>query len=280
MQPQTAQKSQVAPSHPMPLSSLHAMLASLEIQTDAKRLNAIVNHPEVYPWVKGSTAEPIDLTDVVARGDTVTLLGEHGGIMFHRIGTGLYEAHTQVLPAGRGPWALECVQACLCWLFTRTEAMEVLTRCPKGNLPALALARAIHGIFEFTNPTGWQKDGKAIPADIFGLRIQDWMRQAPGLVERGEWFHQRLAAELAKHGAAELAHPDDAVHDRYVGAACEMALGGQVTKACILYNRWAHMAGYMPIALASLNPVCINIGTALLVLRDNDLSVVAVETSH
>lgn len=263
-----------------PLSSLHVMLESLEIQADAKRLNEIVNHPEVFPWVKGPTDEPIDLTEVVTRGDTVTLLGKHGGILFRCLQPGLWEAHTQIEPAGRGRWALECVQACLAWLLTRTDAMEVMTRCPKGNLAALALAKAIGGVKEFTNPQGWHKDGKPIPADIYGLRIQDWMRMAPGLVERGKWFHDRLTAELAKHGAEEIAHPDDEVHDRYVGAAVEMFLGGQSMKGCILYNRWAAMAGYAPIHVASLNPVAVNIGTALLVVRDGDFTVAGVEKPH
>jgi len=29
------------------------------------------------------------------------------------------------------------------WLFTHTDAMEVVARCPKGNLAAKALARAV-----------------------------------------------------------------------------------------------------------------------------------------
>ena len=64
----------------------------------------------------------------------------------------------------RGEWALACVQACLHFLFTRTEAIEIMTRCPHGNLAAKALARAIHGSFEFTNSAGWVKGGKPIPA--------------------------------------------------------------------------------------------------------------------
>ncbi len=263
-----------------PLSSLHAMLETLEIQTDATRLNEICNHPEVYPWVRGPADTPVDMTEVVASGNTITLLGKHGGILFHHLQPEIFEAHTQMLPSGRGTWALECVQACLAWLYTRTDAMEVLTRCPKGNLAALALAKAIGGVKEFSNPKGWHKDGKPIPADIYGLRIQDWMRTAPGLVERGRWFHDRLKAELAKHGAEELAHPDDEVHDRYVGAAAEMMLGGQPIKGCILYNRWAVMAGYAPIFVASLNPLLVNIGNAVLAVNDGDFIVAAVQKSH
>ena len=263
-----------------PISSLHAMLETLEIQTDAARLNEICNHPEVFPWIKGPTDEPVDLTEVVTGGDTVTLLGRHGGILFHCLLPEMWEAHTQVVPEGRGPWALECVQACLAWLYTRTDAMEVVTRCPKGNVAALALAKAAGLSKEFTNPTGWTKDGQPVPADIYALRVQDWIRKAPGLVERGRWFHDRLAGELAKHGAEDLVHPDDEVHDRYVGAAAEMILGGQPVKGCILYNRWATMAGYAPIYVASLDPVAINIGTALLVVKDGDFGVAAVQKSH
>lgn len=246
------------------------MLGSLERQKDAKRLNEIVNHPEVYEWVRGAATGPLDLSLAASNTDVVVLLGEHGGVLFHRLQPGIWEAHTQVLPEGRGAWAVLAVRACLHWLFTRTEAVEVLTKCPEGNDAAVGLARAIGGTREFTNQIGWIHKGDPVAADIYSLNIQTWMRAAPGLAERGKWFHSRLDSEFARHGVKELAHPDDPTHDRYVGAACEMFLGGQIDKAVIFYNRWAVMAGYVPIAITSRRPVEIDIGTATVAMRGDD----------
>lgn len=254
---------------------MHIMLGTLKRSTDAKRLNEIVNHPKVHPWVSVN-GEPLDLSATLESADIYALLGSMGGVTFHRLQPGLFDAHTHILPDGRGQWGLAMVEAALHWLFTRTEAVEVMTRCPKGNLAAKALARAIGGTCEFINPHGWVKDNQPIPADIYALRIQDWMRRAPGLVERGRWFHDRLKAELAMHGRTEPPHPEDGTHDRYVGAACEMIFGGAAPKGILFYNRWAVMAGYVPIAIAAVNPLTIDIGSALLVMRDDDFWVPSV----
>lgn len=279
MQPQKSEiEAHSAPAQP--LSPLHAMLATLEIQQDAKRLNEICNHPDVHPWVANEAGVPVDLSAVIGRPDTVCLLGEHGGILFQQLQVGLWESHTQVLPKGRGPWALAMANACLHWLFTHTECVEVMTRCPHGNLGAKALAKGVGGVFEFVNPRGWQRDGKAVSADIYSLKIQDWMRNASGLCERGRWFHERLEAEMARHECPLPPHPDDATHDRYVGAATEMFFAGQPHKAVIFYNRWASMSGYFPIGLLSVAPIVVDIQTAALVMHEDTFHVSAVRSAN
>jgi hypothetical protein len=259
----------VLPVKPEPLSPLHSMLTKIGRERHAVRLNRIVNDPAVYPWVCGEHTGPLDMTEAVADPNNVLLMGQHGGILFIQLQPGLYESHTQVLKEGRGEWALSMVRACLHWMFTRTDAFEIMTKCPKGNLGARALAKAIGGAYEFTNKNGWFMNGKVIPADIYSLNIQQWMRDAPGLEERGHWFHERLTREYGKLGRQEAPHEDDATHDRYVGAACEMFLGNQAAKSCILYNRWARMAGYAPMELLSMKPVAVDIVDAILVVPES-----------
>jgi hypothetical protein len=236
----------------------------------ADSLNKIVNDPSVYPWVCGAHDGPLDLSGVVADQKNVALVGEHGGVVFHQHQPGYYEAHTQMLPAGRGRWALRAVNEALHWMFTRTDAVEIVTRVPRGNLAALALTRAIHGVYEFTVPSGWVIAGETVPADIFALRIQDWMRTATGIVPRGEWFHHRLQSEYASFGVSEKPHADDPCHDRYVGAAVEMMLHGQSRKAVVFYNRWAVMSGYEPVEIITENPLTVDIRDAVLVVRNNN----------
>jgi RimJ/RimL family protein N-acetyltransferase len=249
------------------------MQVAIERHHDAAHINAIVNHPDVYEYVKGPAEGPLDFAPVMASAageHFYVLMGEHGGQVYERIQPGLFEVHSHFLKAGRGDYALQVTKQTLHWMFTRTEAVECMTRCPVGNPAAKALARAIGGHFEFQNPRGWMLGGKVVPADIYALRIQDWIRSAPGLVERGQWFHDRLEAELARHGASELAHPDDSEHDRHVGAAVEMFFGGQPLKGQVFYNRFASLGGYQRIAITSLDPLTVDIGNAALVMQGGD----------
>lgn len=252
----------------------------IEQTASADRINAIANHPDVRRWVSPEPERDLDLGMAIADPMNIALTGEHGAMLFACLQQGVYEAHTMVLPEGRGRWALSFVQDCLSWVFCRTGAIELMTRVPKGNLAARALARAIHGTYCFTNPDGWAQDGNSIPADIFSLVIQDWMRTAPKLPERGQWFHTRLEEEFAAAGKREPNHPDDAVHDRYVGAAMEMVFGGQLDKGVIFYNRWAAMAGYVPISVVCRDPVTIDIGTAMVVKSGDDFYVPVIRSTH
>ncbi len=246
----------------------------IERQTDASRLNAIVNHPDIYPWVRGPETGPLDLSPAIASDDVVALLGEFGGVVFHRLQQGHWEGHTSVLQAGRGEWAIACVRECIKWMFCKTDAMEISTRCPYP--PTKAMAKGLGFTYEFTNPNGWVMDGKPIPADIYSLRIQDWLRTAPGLEELGAKFHDKLEREFKRLDMQDLAHPDDATHDRYAGAAYAMFTGGQPHKGSVLYNRFASMGGYLPIHVVSTEPfVSVNIQSALLVVKDDDFFVVS-----
>lgn len=256
-----------------PLSELHAMLAKIGRERTARRVNAVINHPEVQPFVKGLAKLPLDLSPAVLNPNNVLLMGQHGGVFFHQHQPGIYEAHTQVVPEGRGAWTVAMVKAALHWMFTRSDAVEILTRCPKGNFAARALAKAIGGKMLFTNPRGWVMDDVVISADIFALTIQDWLKTAPGLEERGHWFHDRLREQFDELGATEPIHDDDLVHDRYVGAACEMFLNGQPQKGIVFYNRWAALADYEKIDLVSLDPLAVDIRTAIVVVRGNDFYV-------
>lgn len=247
-----------------PLSDVHRALAGIERQHHARRLNEIANHPTVYPTVRGYSTGPLDLTAVVANPANILLVGEQGALLFVSLQPGLFEVHSQCLPEGRGAWMVRFVRACLHWVFTRTDAVEILTRCP--TVATKALATRIGGKHLFTNPRGWVMDLDPVPADIYGIGITDWMRTAPGLEERGHWFHEKLEAEFARHNKVEPNHPDDDVHDRYVGAACEMFLGGQPVKAAIFYARWAKMADYEPFKILNFDPLTVDIGTAILIV--------------
>jgi len=233
-------------------------------------VNLVVNDPSVYDWVRGPITGYLDLSGLVQNPNNYFLMGEHGGVVFLQHQPGLYEAHTQILPAGRGQWAVEIVNECVDYMFTHTDAMELVTKVPLGNLGARALVRKIPGNkIDYRLKNGWVHDGKVVPADIFGMRVQDWMAHTPGLEQSGQWFHDRLVEEYAKVGKEHKLHDEDATHDRYVGAAIQMIMGGQPQKAVVLYNGWASISGYAPLSIVTMNPLVIDIQESLIVVRDN-----------
>jgi len=242
------------------------MLQTVERHYDGHWINRVANDPSVYPWVKGWHLGRIDLSAVAEDRKNWCLCGEHGAVVFTELQRGIYEAHTLMLPEGRGPWCLDFCRCAEHIIFTQSPAVELLTRVPKGNLAARALGRALGWSFEFRNERGWIMDKDPIPADIFALRIQDWAKTAPGLEERGHWFHEKLEAEFAAHGKAEPPHGDDRTHDRYVGLCAEMLLNGQPDKGVVFYNRVAAMAGYQQIAIAQYAPLLVEIVSAQIIV--------------
>ncbi len=218
-------------------------------------INAVMNHPDVRPWVTRPGDGALDLTPVVADRRNVVLMGEHGGSAIHWLMGGLYEVHTAILPDGRGKWALDFAHAASKWMFTHTDATEITTKVPVSNRAAFGLTKAIPGtMIEFLLPDFWtRQDGGKEGAYVFALRIEDWMRLAPGLVERGEEFHERLYEKADAIGLAVERH-DDETHNRYVGAAAEMILGGQAIKGVIFYNRWAFFANAPRMGIVSRDP--------------------------
>ena len=244
----------------------------------ATRVNEVVNHPDVYPWVHGTIVGPLDLTPLAEDRRNVILWGEQGGIAFLMVQPGIYEAHAQALPEGRGRWMLDFTWAALHWMFTKTDAMEVVTRVPRGNFGARALAKAVGFTKEFSRPDGWVYDHRPVPVEVWSLQLQGWMKSAPNLVEEGIRFHNELGAEYIRMGKIDPIHPDDDNHDRYVGAAVAMVKGGQPFKALVFYNRWAKLAGYKEISLLKAEPVIIDIQESILMFKNDTMRVMACQS--
>jgi hypothetical protein len=261
-----------------PLSPAHEMLAQVERQTHPHFINRVANHVSVDRFVRGYVRGRLDFTEAVANPANYILAGEHGAMLFHAHHPGIYECHTMTLPDGRGKWTLKFVRACLFWMFTRTDAIEICTKIPQGNVAARTLVKLVGGVYEFTVRDGWVMKLDPVPADIFSMHIQQWIRDADGLPERGVWFRQRLEQEFARFGVEAKTRKDDAAHDRQTGAACEMIFGGQPQKGVVFYNRLAVMAGYLPITINTIDPLTIDTRDAVILVRDGDFRVISILT--
>lgn len=230
----------------------------------ADRINAVLNDPEVRPWVADTSLGAIDISPQVADKNNVLLMGEHGGCFFNKVMAGMYEVHTQVLPAGRGEWVKEFLMAVRHYIFTRTDAVEVLTRVPTEHKGARVAAEYVGMTFEFTRPDGVMFGGKVMPVDVYSEQIQDWAPKAPFLIEKGKWLHDQMSKEAQRLGMKEQPHEDDENHNRYVGASLEMMYGGQFQKAVAFYNRWALISRHPLIQLTSILPPTVKFDVGLL----------------
>ncbi|MCJ2039549.1 hypothetical protein MKK55_11440 [Methylobacterium sp. J-059] len=251
-------------------------LPSLVRELDATRINAVLNHPAVRPHVTLPGQDDLDLSDFVADPANVLLMTEDGsgGIAFHQHEPGIFECHTSFLPEARGRVALAAVRSMIMHMFVATDCMELLTRCPAGNRPAEALARAVGGVLDFERPAAWPTPRGPVAVKHFALRYHDWVKTADELPEIGAWFHDRLEAENARLGVPDEIHEDDPAHDRHVGAAVAMFLCNQPGKAVHLYNRWARFSGYGLINVASVDPLIIDIGSHVLRVHPGNFEVI------
>lgn len=246
----------------------------LERHFTAERINEIVNHPSIYPSICGFHTEPLDITLIAANSDNVCLVGEHGCVLFIKHQNGVYEFHTSVLSEGRGEWMVKGSQFAFNWMFTKTDAFELLTKCPHGNIPAKAGVKAVGCSFRFTTRPLWPRNGELVPIDIFSIILQEWPKTANYLVELGISFHKSLELEYTRLGKSLTVHEDDETHDRYVGAAIEIIGGGQALKAINFYNRWASMSNYKNIKVISITPLIIDINESRLLVENNNFKVI------
>jgi hypothetical protein len=234
----------------------------------ADRLNAIINHPSVHPHVCGTIEGPLDMSATVADSANVLLMGEHGGFFYHMAQQGIFEVHSQVLPSGRGRWAMEAAQESLHWMFTRTTAIEVITRVAKGNYAALALAKACGMKPVTVIPNGWITLDGPKDATVLGLTIQDWLEKTNTLDARGAWVAKKWRNAPIGDGKA-------------LGALFEMMSHGQLAKAAIFTKRWVAITGVdLKVEPLTFEPPRLQIGNAIVVVRDDKhLSVIPLEAT-
>lgn len=94
---------------------------------DAARVNYLVNHPAVRPFIGGDPETELDLSAAVADEQNIFLDGEHGGFACCWSAPNTYEIHTFILPEGRGAWAMEFAAWGKAYLF-KHGAKHIWTR--------------------------------------------------------------------------------------------------------------------------------------------------------
>lgn len=114
----------------------------MKLSRDAAFLNEVLNDPSVRPHVSLGIEGALDITPLLAEEGNFFFSTEHGGFLVLDKGDGVYEVHSQFLPAGRGLAALRAAREAMEFMFTRTGCEVLMTYCPDGNRGAVGLSRA------------------------------------------------------------------------------------------------------------------------------------------
>lgn len=136
-------------------------------EVDAKRINEIINHESVRPWVAGDIKGNLDADILVKNKANFFFVGEHGGSGFIKLKEGIYDLHSFVLPSGRGSWVKENFQRVRDWMFINTDAIAIVTLCPKNNRMAIGAARMCGFKKYATIERSWIHNGDIFDMDAY-----------------------------------------------------------------------------------------------------------------
>jgi hypothetical protein len=240
---------------------------------DIDTINRFANHPDIRPHIARESDGVLDLTPQISNGMNVPLFGAHGGLLFLYLDPGTYEVHSLAVKEGRGAWFNAASEAAAHWMYTATDAVDIVTRVPYGNVAARAAAKRMGMRYDFTRPKGTIFHERLVDFDVYTETLADWIATAPGLAEIGQWFHDRLDEEAKRLGIEDEPHAPDDAHNRYVGAAALMARNGLTVKAVRTYNRWAKVCRHNVIDLVSVNPPAVRSDIGTITFRGDDIEV-------
>ena len=238
---------------------------------DALNLNFLANDPAIRPFMLGEGE--IDLTERVANVNNFAFYiraPRNGkvlemGFVFDRIDVETVEVHTLCSPSMDFASVLAFAEEVRDWIFTNTTITRMYTKIAKPNSGARLLAIKM-GFRD------WHDLGLPIQGEYMGameLSLDRWAAVCSRAQERGKVFHTELSPRLEEG----VHHEDDETHDRFVGAALLIAEAGNPIKGLDLYNRWARMAGYLPVDILAVAPLVVHIGTALVGMQNGRMEV-------
>lgn len=218
------------------------MIISYEHNFSAQR---VFDHPGVREGHAYNGEIDTNLKPFFERGG-FSVTGEGFAFVLDPVVNGVVEVHTSILPDYRGK-SKEITLAAMGRVFIETPVIEIVTRV-QDNKPAKYLARSV----------GMHKTFTRGDVEYFSIDISTWAAACKDYVKVGEDFHEFLESE-----GIETDHEDDSNHDQYVGIALEMARH-QPFKAERFYNQWAHLAGFHPCQIVSLEPLSCWFGSAII----------------
>lgn len=110
------------------------------------RLNELLNHPGIYPYVKGDMEGRLDASRVDA--NQILLDSEHGAFWLLEIEPGVWEAHT-LFPVG-SPNTVRCTRAAIEHVRSLPGYKKIVSYGPRANQRAVKLLRKMGFVYTRT----------------------------------------------------------------------------------------------------------------------------------
>lgn len=243
-------------------------MAHLATPSDNELLESIMMHPEVRKWNACNGTPPFNPARYTAHPKSFAVLVDGGCFLAAALEKEAYAVHTNLLPTCRGRKAVEVGAEALNFAFLETDATQLVSMVPDNNPQARWFALRMGFRETFRREGVWRVDGRAYGMQFFRMDIDDWVLLG-GLAHVGQAFHAELHAQAPWLDE----HPEDPVHDAYVGACSAMISLGKIDKSLTLYNRWARAAGYAPFTVISRDPLRLDIASCVLRIDDNNFIV-------
>jgi hypothetical protein len=138
--------------------------------TQVDTLNAVVNDPDVLPYVAPGYAT-LDMSLFFSRPGNL-MFGDEAGVVLmapHDETPSIYEMHNLMTLRKRGKAAKALCQEAIDYVFTGRGASAIYGHVPRDNLPARVMARALGG-----RPSGTITDTQGRSCILFVLERALW----------------------------------------------------------------------------------------------------------
>lgn len=172
---------------------------------DAKRINGIINHETVRPFIAFDDTPEFDLAPVLDNPNNIILTSQNGGFCLVPKNAELtaYELHTFYMPEGHGREVHDAAREMFAWMFTKTPARYVYTLvpddCPHARPPVSFGWRPY-----FSRHNLFVRGGVRIGAQYWRLDLWDWAAKQKALVGLMAVLGEIKKAQPAKAQALAL----------------------------------------------------------------------------
>jgi hypothetical protein len=138
---------------------------------DREYIRSVFTHPAIWPHVSDDYATP-EAWEPILTDDVAYLRPEEGGACFmvHPHSRVMWEVHSAVLPEFRAK-SREYAIGVVRWVAQHTPCKCFTTLVPDGNVPALALAKAVGFKPVGTYPRSFMKGGRLLDQTILAMEL-------------------------------------------------------------------------------------------------------------
>lgn len=137
----------------------------LERSFDADRINEVINHPAVRPFVGDVQLGDLDISLALAKPENWFIMGEYGGFGLIWSSPRTHEVHTFILPEGRGVWARKAAKVGIAFAAKNGDK-ALWTRIPPNQKNVAIYARMMG-----MRPTNEIIETLAKPYQVYSMEL-------------------------------------------------------------------------------------------------------------